>query len=125
MKKEEVGNNKQSTLVKTLLDKSYAAHNSLEDVKILYELFVPKMTCYSEDLFPHSQPSKVVLTFRGTDGSVFFNSRKIAGSVLGLKHICLAHMRDKLCGVKAILGEPGVKGKVVYEVLKYLHEQEE
>lgn len=51
-KKEEVGNYKQFTLVNTLFGKSYAAHNYLEDVKILHELFLSKMTCHSEDIFP-------------------------------------------------------------------------
>lgn len=50
--KKDVGNYKQSNLVNILLGKCYVAHTTIEDVKILHELFTKKLTCYSEDLFP-------------------------------------------------------------------------
>lgn len=51
-KKEDVGNYKLSNLVNILVGKSYAAHNSLEDGKILHILFTKKLTCHSEDTRP-------------------------------------------------------------------------
>ena len=84
--------------------KSYVPHNSLEGVQILNKLFVSKMTCYSKDLFPfhiHSlQKSFKSLVEQKAMSSLTF--RKIAEAGLGMKHICLAHMRDKLCGVKTL-----------------------
>uniref|UniRef100_A0A8W8MID8 PML C-terminal domain-containing protein n=1 Tax=Magallana gigas TaxID=29159 RepID=A0A8W8MID8_MAGGI len=52
-------------------------------------------------------------------------SRKIAGSGLGFRHIMLAHKRDELSGVKTLLGEHGMKGKVVSKMIEYLKAHEE
>lgn len=41
--KSEILNYKQSTLVKAILGKEYDAHNALEDVKILFQLFEEKL----------------------------------------------------------------------------------
>lgn len=126
-KKEEVGNYKQSNLVNILLGKSYVAHNSLEDVKILHELFTKKLICHSEDLFPFlihilQKSFKPMVEQKAMSVAT---SRKIAGSGLGVRHIILAHKRDELSGVKTLLGEHGIKGKVVSKVVQYLINHEE
>lgn len=126
-KKEDVGNYKQSNLVNILLGKSYAAHNSLEDVKILHELFTKKLTCHSEDLFPFHIHilQKSFKTMVEKKAMSVATSRKIAGSGLGFRHIMLAHKRDELSGVKTLLGEHGMKGKVVSKMIEYLKAHEE
>lgn len=112
-KKEVLGNYKQSNLVNILLGKCYVAHNSLEDVKILHELFTKKLTCHSEDLFPFHILQKSFKTMVEKKSMSVATSRKIAGSGLGFRHIILAHKRDELSGVTTLLREHGIKGKVV------------
>lgn len=110
-----------------MLGKSYAAHNSLEDVKILHELFTKKLTCHSEDLFPFHIHilQKSFKTMVEKKAMSVATSRKIAGSGLGFRHIMLAHKRDELSGVKTLLGEHGMKGKVVSKMIEYLKAHEE
>lgn len=52
--KSEIPNSKQSALVKAFLGKDYDAHNALEDVKSLYQLFAEKLHshCRNVDIFP-------------------------------------------------------------------------
>ena len=51
----EITSNK--TLLKKLLGKSYEAHDALEDVKSLHELFVNRLQYACKDIFPfnHTQ----------------------------------------------------------------------
>lgn len=114
-KKEDVGNYKQSNLVNILLGKCYVAHYSLEDVKILHELFTKKLTCHSEDLFLFHIHilQKSFKTMVEKKAMSVATSRKIAGSGLEFRHIILAHKRDELSGVTTLLGEHGIEGKVV------------
>lgn len=115
--KSETPNYKQSTLVKAILGKDYDAHNALEDVKILFQLFKEKLHshCRNMDIFPFN-----LVKLEASYASVVLKkkiskavARRLANSGLGLNHSHLSFKRDQNADVKSILQERGFKGKTI------------
>lgn len=105
--KSEIPNYKQSTLVKAFLGKDYDAHNALEDVKSLYQLFEEKLHshCRNVDIFPFHlaklEASYASLVLEKKISKAV--ARRLANSGLGLNHLHLSFKRDRNAGVKSIL----------------------
>ena len=100
-KKEDVGNYKQQNLVKKLLGKSYEAHDALEDVKSLHELFVNKLQYTCKDIFPFNH-TQLVASYKDISNTSMITKAvacRMANSGIGLKHLELPHKRGSQNGI--------------------------
>ena len=126
-KKEDVGNHKQQNLVKKLLGKSYEAHDALEDVKSLHELFVNKLQYTCKDIFPFNH-TQLVASYKDISNKSMITKAvacRMANSCIGLKHFELAHKRDSQNGICSVLLEHCFSRKTARIILNYFENSEE
>ncbi|XP_062572926.1 uncharacterized protein LOC134234892 [Saccostrea cucullata] len=106
--KEEVnGSYSQQSLVKSLINKNYAAHDALQDVSALQELFMKKI--YNENelekfLF-YSSYYKCKDSLQPLVAQKVISQnlmKKLAEASLGLSHLAVIHRRDTVNGIKSI-----------------------
>lgn len=117
IKKDEVDNYKQVTLVKKYLNKDYEVHNALCDVKLLKELhnevLLEKYDVYSNifTLSSHRlrQSLNVLVQNKAVSAAV---ATKMAKSGLGLTQLKLVHDRDPENGIRNLFKEPLSDNKV-------------
>jgi hypothetical protein len=125
--KETVGNYKQETLVKVLLQRTYAAHDSTQDVLMLQELFVSKIKqdLISDDIyyisFKELLNSFTPLMERKYISS--FGARKLAQKGISYNLLKVAQNRNSSSGVKLVLQDIGFKKKAISNIEKYLQEE--
>lgn len=123
-KKEEVGNFRQQTLVSVLLKKEYSAHDALQDVLLLQELFMgvlnenlSKNDLYHinfKDLFSSFTPLVEKKCMSST------SARKLAQQGIRLCHLQIAQKRDSSSGVEIILRSASLSKKVASKICQYL-----
>lgn len=128
-KKEEVGNFRQQTLVSVLLKKEYSAHDALQDVLLLQELFMgvlnenlSKNDLYMyhinfTDLFSSFTPLVEKKCMSST------SARKLAQQGIRLCHLQIAQKRDSSSGVEIILRSASLSKKVASKICQYLKEE--
>ena len=111
---------KQSNLMASLLNETYAAHNSLDDVKALQKLSDLVLSKFSSYIFDSSivvnsvnAPRHKLTLEPLVTGKVISESmaNKIAGAGLTYDHLKLAFDRNGMDGLSAVLSEK-VNGKV-------------
>jgi hypothetical protein len=143
-KEEGWANFKQTTIVQNILQQPYAAHNALEDAKILQDV-VHKSRADNKDILKHSFPLMPVLQEIDRDSHKAINSdslqdllsqkvcgvamaNKIASSGLNLTHLKLAFQRSGLAGIASLFSDKDIHGhirvtnskKIVNAVAEYL-----
>lgn len=127
--KMSVPNYKQESLVKAFLNCEYEAHNALEDVKSLFNLFNLKLKsqCSGKDIFPLNVKMLELSYCDVVQKNVVSKQivRKLSKSGLHYNHIKLAHQRDEVKGVKSVLTQHGLKKATIDKVYKYLDCTEE
>ena len=115
-------------LITKILKKSYIAHNSLEDVRVLQTLFNLK-TISSQVVLKHSFSLSYInkqLAFKSKKNTCIsslqplknekiisvYMAEKIAKSGIHYDHIKLAYARNSLLGIETLFGELCSNGKV-------------
>ena len=125
--KEKVTNYKQQTLVTEILGKQYSAHNAVEDVMSLQELFSKELQqhCGSEDIYSlkyHLIRSELKdLVNKKVISDVI--STKLSRHGISLAHLKLAQSRDPN-GARAILQEHKISTKTISGIVKFLQDEE-
>jgi DNA polymerase III alpha subunit (gram-positive type) len=127
--KSEITNYKKTTLVKKMLGIEYEAHDALEDVKSLHQLFQEKLRsyCRNTDLFPFNEMHLESSYKEAIQGKKISKTaaRRLANSGLGLNHLRLAFRRNPDDGVKSVLLERGFQGRTVSAIKTFLLETTE
>ncbi len=110
---------KQENLVKSLMSKTYEAHNALYDVKSLEELYHLKLQLNSSEMstfmfgFDYFACSKSLQCLVNKKVLSAAMKQRLAKTSLGLKHLKLAHSRDPHQGIATLFGEKcGSKARV-------------
>ncbi|XP_069102792.1 uncharacterized protein [Argopecten irradians] len=127
--KEEVnGCYKQGHLVETYLNVKYHAHDAVEDVNSLQQLFTTKLMdrCTEDDVY------SIRCKFCKESYTEFVKAKivskvicdKLSKNGISLQHLQLASRRDEI-GVKVILKENGIPLKKCESLLKKIQDQEE
>ena len=110
-KKEEVnGSYSQQSLVKSLLNKDYPAHDAVHDVTALQDLFKEKLDTGNElnqfifyiSYYTCRNSLQPLVTMKVLSQSLM---RKLAEASLGLSHLRIIHKRDSVNGIHSFLKE--------------------
>ena len=118
---------KQTTIIERLLGKSYAAHNALEDAKLLQEAYQTSKA-QSSDLLKSSfnvealdlqykrdcdkdknLPSLLPLASNGAKTSQL---NKVASSGLTMQHLKVAYVRNGQTGIESLFKQKEINGHV-------------
>ncbi|XP_048411735.1 maternal protein exuperantia-1-like [Stegostoma tigrinum] len=124
----EVSSYCQSDLVQSLLKKSYEAHNAIEDVKSLQELysflkFTPEQKQKSQ--FSVSQLESRISLQPLTDRKVLFFqlADKLAMQDVSLEKMKLTYEQDAESGLKTLFQSLGVSGPIYIRLSEFFKQQ--
>lgn len=127
--KQSIPNYKQETLVKTFLRIEYDAHNAIEDVRSLYNLFLLKWKnqCHGKDIFPLNLKMLELSYCDIVKKKCISNliARKLSKTGLHFNHLKLAHQRDEINGIKYVLSQHDFKRLTISKIYKYFDCTEE
>ena len=131
------GSYTQESLVHSLLDRTYNAHNALDDVALLQDLYYHSLKISSTDTTDHLFTIDYVICLKSlkplVDAKVFPSPirRLLANSSLGLEQLKVVHQLDPDNGIDSVFTEPcGPESKprittdksLINRVNKYLFE---